>query len=92
MGGRVVYGVERERVVREIKMRARVEEEMSEHRARAVQRSCEAMCVCASLVPCLAAEAPLTRLKAKPSLFTGEGSLLPCRWTRLTIFWYNTDL
>ena len=34
-----------ERVVREIKMRARVEEEMSEHRARAVQRSCEALCI-----------------------------------------------
>ena len=34
----MVYGVERERVEREIKRRARVEEEMCEHRARAVHR------------------------------------------------------
>ena len=40
-----MYGVVSERVVREIKRRARVEEEICEHRARAVQRSCEARCI-----------------------------------------------
>lgn len=71
MCGREVYGVVSEKVVREIKMRARVEEEMSEHRARAVQRSCEAMCVCASLVPCLGTNA---RLGAAQGRYTKTGA------------------